>query len=411
MLNLFLEAARKLNTGVVLEDVLHTVLETALQLTYAERGFVFLREDDGSLRLAAGRDRNGKTIEDDRTISHSALRDAVRSGAEFFVTDPDNVDKIANRESVQAYNLRSVICIPLRKTITQDKSDESEARPEGSDVRAILYLDSHFLSGKLSKVRHGILRTIAREAAMLVENAALVQAEDKAKRVRQDLAIAADIQRRLMIATVPDLPYVRINAVSSPCRGIGGDFFDVVYTENGLSLVVADVAGKGVPAAVVASILQGMLYSQLAIDLSLPRMIGAVNRFLCERVGAPTFATLVVARLQDGGEVELINCGHVRPLLVSGNTVTNIEHGNLPVGLRTETRFQATRLQMQPGDRLLVVTDGVTEAENAEGEFFGKERLEACCGGGVKAVVRAVDKFRGNTPLSDDCTIAEMIYQ
>jgi serine phosphatase RsbU (regulator of sigma subunit) len=411
ILNLFLEAARKLNTGAVLEDVLHTLLETALPLTYAERGFVFLCEDDGSLRLAAGRDKNGQRIDDDSTISRSALRDAVSSGSEFVVTDPDNMDMIANRESVRAYNLRSVICIPLRKTMSQDKSGESEAGPEGSDVRAILYLDSHLLSGKLSKLRQGILHTIAREAAMLVENAALVRAENAAKRARQELAIAADIQRRLMTAPLPDLPYVRINAVSSPCKDIGGDFFDVVYTENGLSLVVADVAGKGVPAAVVASILQGMLYSQLSIDLSLPRMIGAVNRFLCERVGAQTYATLVVARLQHGGEVELINCGHVRPLLVSGNTVTKFEHGNLPVGLWAETRFQATHLQMQPGDRLLVVTDGVTEAQNAEGDFFGNERLEACCGGGVEAIVRAIDKFRGNTLLNDDCTIAEMTYQ
>jgi len=258
MLNLFLEAARKLSTSR-LEDILHTLLETALHVTGAERGLVFLREDNGALRLAAGRDKNGERIVDDSTIARSVLVDAIKSGDEFVVTDPDDIDMIANRESVRAYNLRSVICIPLRKTMFQDKGDERKVPPAGSDVRAILYLDSHF-SGKLSKVRHGILRTIAREAATLMDNAALVQAEEEAKRVRQELAIAADIQRRLMAVTVPDLPYARITAISSPCKDIGGDFFDVVLTEDGLSLVVADVAGKGVPAAVVASTLQGMLY-------------------------------------------------------------------------------------------------------------------------------------------------------
>ena len=410
MLNLFLEAARKLSSSQ-LEDVLQTLLETALHVTGAERGFVFLREDDGSLSLAAGRDKSGQRIDDDSTIARSVLRDAIKSGDEFVVTDPDDIDMIANRESVRAYDLSSVICIPLRKTMFQDKGDGSNIPLPGSDVRAILYLDSHLLAGKLSKVRRGILRTIAREAATLMENAALVLAEEAAKRVRQELAIAADIQRRLMAVTVPDLPYVKITAISSPCKDIGGDFFDVVLTEDGLSLVVADVAGKGVPAAVVASTLQGMLYSQLAIDLSLPRMIGAVNRFLCEKVGAQKYATLVIVRLQNSGEVELINCGHVRPLLISGNTVTKIEHGNLPVGLRAVEQFQATRLQMKPGDRLLVVTDGVTEAENAAGEFFGNERLETCCCGGFEAIVRAVDEFRGNAPLNDDCTIAEMIYR
>src|SRR5271165_1569182 len=410
MLNLFLEAARKLSSSQ-LEDVLQTLLETALHVTGAERGFVFLREDDGSLSLAAGRDKSGQRIDDDSTIARSVLRDAIKSGDEFVVTDPDDIDMIANRESVRAYDLSSVICIPLRKTMFQDKGDGSNIPLPGSDVRAILYLDSHLLAGKLSKVRRGILRTIAREAATLMENAALVLAEEAAKRVRQELAIAADIQRRLMAVTVPDLPYVKITAISSPCKDIGGDFFDVVLTEDGLSLVVADVAGKGVPAAVVASILQGMLYSQLAIDLSLPRMIGAVNRFLCEKVGTLKYATLVVARLQNGGGVELMNCGHVRPLLISGDTVTTLEHGNLPVGLKPTADFQVAHLQMKPGDRLLVVTDGVTEAENAEGEFFGNEGLEACCGRGVEGILCAVNEFCGDTPLNDDCTIAEMTYQ
>jgi serine phosphatase RsbU (regulator of sigma subunit) len=411
VLNLFLEAASKLNTHQVLEDVLQTLLEASLRLTHAERGFVFLRQDDGELRLAAGRDERGQDIDDVRTISRSALRDALTSASEFLVTDPDDIAKISNRESVKAYNLRSVICIPLRKTVLKDEGQPDVSRPEGGEVRGVLYLDSHFLSGKLSRVRRSILHTIADEAATLLENAALLESEDAAKRARQEMKIAADIQRRLMPVIVPDLPYAKINAVSLPCKGVGGDFFDLVHTEKALSLVVADVAGKGVPAAVVASTLQGMLYSQLALDLSLPMMIGAVNRFLCERVGALKFATLVVARVQKDGEVELINCGHLSPLLISGVSVTKVEHGNLPVGVAAVADFQATRLRMKPGDRLLVVTDGVTEAENAEGEFFGNERLEACCSRGFEGILSAVNDFCGSTPLSDDCTIAEMVYQ
>src|SRR5580700_10637625 len=96
---------------------------------------------------------------------------------------------------------------------------------------------------------------------------------------------------------------------SYACKDIGGDFFDLVYTDEALSLIVADVSGKGVAAAVVASILQGMLYSQLAQDGSLPEMISAVNRFLCEKVGGQKYATLVVARIRPDGQMELINCG------------------------------------------------------------------------------------------------------
>ena len=410
MLNVFLEAARKLNTSGVLDDVLHTLLEAALRLTHAERGFVFLRHADGELRLAAGRDKKGESINDDSTISRSVLRDAAKSASEFLVTDTDDTDKLAGRESVVAHNLHSVICIPLRKTVIQDKVRE-ETKPGESDVQGVLYLDAHFLSGKLSSVSHDILRTIANGAATLVENAALVQAEDAAKRYRQELAIAAEIQQRLMTVTVPEVPFAKVNAVSYACKDIGGDFFDLVYTDGGLSLIVADVSGKGVSAAVVASILQGMLYSQLARDSSLPEMIAAVNRFLCEKVGGQKYATLVIARLLGSGEMELMNCGHVPPLLISGDSITKLEDGNLPVGLVPGAEFQATRLQLKPGDRLLLVTDGVTEAEDAEGEFFGMERLENCGKDGFAAIEQAVTDFRGDTALTDDCTITEMIYR
>jgi serine phosphatase RsbU (regulator of sigma subunit) len=306
--------------------------------------------------------------------------------------------------------LHSVICIPLRKTVIQDKVKEG-TQPGEQDVQGVLYLDAHFLSGKLSSVSHDILRTIANGAATLVENAALVQSEDAAKRYRQELAIAAEIQQGLMKVTVPEVPFAKVNAVSYACKDIGGDFFDLVYTEGGLSLVVADVSGKGVSAAVVASILQGMLYSQLARDSALPEMIAAVNRFLCDKVGGQKYATLVIARLLGNGEMELINCGHVPPLLVSGDTITRLEEGNLPVGLVAGAEFQATRLQLKPGDRLLLVTDGVTEAEDAEGEFFGMERLEKCGKDGFAAIEQAVTNFRGDTALTDDCTITEMLYR
>ncbi len=215
-----------------------------------------------------------------------------------------------------------------------------------------------------------------------------------------------------MTVTVPDVPFAKVNAVSYACKDIGGDFFDLVYTDKGLlSLIVADVSGKGVSAAVVASILQGMLYSQLARDSSLPEMISAVNRFLCDKVAGQKYATLVVARLVGNGELELINCGHVPPLLVSGDKVTWLEEGNLPVGLVPVAEFQATRIQLKPGDRILVVTDGVTEAEDATGEFFGTERLEVCCPNGFGAIEQAVTDFRGETALTDDCTITELIYR
>ena len=410
MLNVFLEAARKLNSTTVLEDVLQTLLEASLRLTKAERGFVFLRDPAGEMRMVAGRDKNGDLIHDDSTISKSVLREATASRSEFLVTDTSESDKLSNRESVVAQNLKSVICIPLRRTNIQGKTAE-EGKAGGSELQGVLYLDSHFLSGKLSSVNQDILRTIANGAAALVENAALVEAEEGARRVRQEMAIAAEIQQRLMTVTVPDVPFAKVNAASYACKDIGGDFFDLVHTRKGLSLIVADVSGKGVSAAVVASILQGMLYSHLSEDAELSEMVATVNRFLFEKIGGQKYATLVVARMGPNGELELMNCGHVPPIIVSGDTITKLEDGNLPVGLIPGAQFTSTRHQLKPGDQIVVVTDGVTEAEDAGGEFFGFDRLEKCCPGGFEGIVNAVNEFRGNTPLSDDCTMTELLYR
>lgn len=411
MLNVFLEAARKLNNTNVLEDVLQTLLEASLRLTKAERGFVFLRDINTSeLQMVAGRDKDGNSIHDDSTISKSVLRDAATSASEFLVTDTSQNDMLVNRESVVAQNLKSIICIPLRRTNIQGKAEATKAGSSG-DLLGVMYLDSHFLSGKLSSVSQDILRTIANGAAALVENAALVEAEEVARRAQQEMAIAAEIQQRLMTVTVPEVPFARVNAVSYACKDIGGDFFDLVCTGQGLSLIVADVSGKGVSAAVVASILQGMLYSHLAEDAELSEMIGTVNRFLFEKIGGQKYATLVIARLSASGDLEIMNCGHVPPVIVSGGEAKKLEDGNLPVGLIPIAKFTSARHQLKPGDRLVVVTDGVTEAENADGEFFGNDRLEQCCPEGYEAIERSVTAFRGNTPLSDDCTMTEITYR
>jgi serine phosphatase RsbU (regulator of sigma subunit) len=225
------------------------------------------------------------------------------------------------------------------------------------------------------------------------------------------MAIAAEIQQRLMAVNGPEVPYAKVNAISYPCKDIGGDFFDLVQTEKGLSLIVADVSGKGVSAAVVASILQGMLYSHLAEDAELSEMLGTVNRFLFEKIGGQKYATLVIARISPTGEMELMNCGHVPPIVVSGDKVVKLEEGNLPVGLIPVAKFSSAKHQLKAGDRIFVVTDGVTEAEDSTGEFFGSDRLEKCCPGGFESIERAVTAFRGATPLSDDCTMTEVTFR
>jgi serine phosphatase RsbU (regulator of sigma subunit) len=178
-----------------------------------------------------------------------------------------------------------------------------------------------------------------------------------------------------------------------------------------LAVVLADVAGKGVSAALLASTLQGMIYSQLVAGTPLTEIVASANRFLTSKHIGEKYATVIIARLRRDGELEFVNCGHIPPLMVCGNEVIRPAHGNLPVGLLADAAYESDHFSFHAGDRLVLVTDGVTEAENASGEFFDNERLESAArNGDMKAILSAVSKFCGNTPLSDDCTVVEMIY-
>src|SRR5438270_4095131 len=121
-MKIFLEAARKLNTTGVLDEVLVTLIEATLRLTRAERGYVFLTHADGSVRLAAGRNARGEMLLDDKTISHSILDDALKANSEFLITDTSKMSDFSARNSILAYDLRTVIAIPLRRPQVQRKS-------------------------------------------------------------------------------------------------------------------------------------------------------------------------------------------------------------------------------------------------------------------------------------------------
>ena len=410
-LTLFLEAARKLNTTGVLDEILVTLLDATLKLTRAERGYVFMKSEDGNLRLAAGRNSKGEPLLDDKTISHSILDDALKANSEFVLTDTSQSLDLAGRQSIVAYDLRTVICIPLRKPEVRATRDPDATGSRG-EVMGALYVDSRFASRDISSVSNDILHVIAIEAASLIENARLVQAEEAARRYQQQLAIAASIQQQLMAVTIPEVPFATLKGRNLSCNEIGGDFFDAVNTEEGLAVVLADVSGKGVSAALLASTLQGMIYSQLTAGMPLPEIVAAANRFFTHKHIGEKYATLIIARIRRDGELEYVNCGHIPPLLVCKHEVIRPAHGNLPVGLLADASYESDRYNLHTGDRLILVTDGVTEAENARGDFFDNERLETVAGKSetLEDIFSAVAKFCGGRPLNDDCTVVELVY-
>ncbi len=411
MLTFFLEAARKLNTAGVLKDVLLTLIDTTLKLTRAERGYVFLLDEEGQVKLAVGQNAQGVPLTDDGTISRSLLEEAANTTSEFLVQDALKSSQLTQRSSIVANELRTIICIPLRKSKLREKKASQANVSE--ECAGVLYLDSRTIGTDFSATNGDVLRAIATEAASLLENAKLVQAEEETRKVQQELNIASSIQQRLMAVNIPELGFATVRARSIPCKEIGGDFFDVIMTRDGLAVIVADVCGKGISAALLASILQGMIYSQLTNNVTLPEIMKATNSYLCQKNLDGKFATVILTRLTREGSLEYMNCGHVSPILVRSNGASRLEDASVPVGLMPDAVYASATLKLQPGDRIVLFSDGITEAQNAKGEFYGDERLQAAATSHspVENLLQSVIQFCAESAFEDDCTVVDLVYK
>jgi serine phosphatase RsbU (regulator of sigma subunit) len=394
-LSLFLEAAKRFNGTQVLDDVLSTMIEYALRLTSAERGFVFLGDDVASLRLRIGRASDDSALHDDSKISRSIIRDAASSGLDYILGDATGEGAAIGRESIIVHDLRSVIVIPLRR------------RSSGT-LLGLLYLDSRLQSCNLSTVSREILHAIATEAATLVENARMLEAEKAAALMRKEMEIAASIQQRIISCDLPAVPGFALRARTLPCAEVGGDFYDVICTADGCVAIVADVSGKGMPAALLASIVQGMMYAQINSGASLVDAVSAVHAFLCARVSGTKYVTLVALRCRPDGSAELVNGGHIPPLLVEPDgRVRIIEDGDMPVGMMPEASFHAIPFTVPAGGRVVLLSDGVSEAENAAGQEFTIAEFEQYLAAKdpIAALFSAVDRFCDGIPQADDRTV------
>jgi len=403
-LSLFLRAAQSLNTYGAVNDVLRTMVEYAIRITAAERGFVFLGETADVFHLECAQDRDGQAILGQPAISFSIVREAANSQLDFILSDvTEEVGR--QHESLVLNAIRSVVAIPLR--------GQNSGRLLG-----LLYLDSHFGSHDFTHTGKDILHAIASQAATLLENLRMIEAERESALLRKELEIAASIQRQIIPQTLPEFPFARLCARTIPCAGVGGDFYDVIPVPNGFVAIVADVCGKGIPAALLASMVQGMFHAQVnvqnATTISLVDAVQSVNAFICSRVANEKYVTLAVLRYihsADGGaQVELVNGGHVSPLVVRADgRIETITDGDMPVGLLDLARFHTVSITLAVGDRIILLSDGISEAENADGIQFGLPQVESHVmqPDPVTALFAALDQFcKGGRPQDDQTVLS-----
>jgi serine phosphatase RsbU (regulator of sigma subunit) len=241
----------------------------------------------------------------------------------------------------------------------------------------------------------------------------------EAARLENDLRIAAQIQQTLLPARRHSGPRFDIAIASVPCRAIGGDFCDHFELPNeAFAFALGDVSGKGPPAALLAAQLQGILAAHSPTAATAVEVVTRVNEALRRRIVESRFATMFFGRLSSDGVLTYSNAGHNPPLLFNRGGVRRLETGGLVLGAFGHVHYEEEAVRLHEGDVLVVFSDGVTEAMNADGAEFGEERLRSClsaCQNAAAAelldcVLGTVREFTAGAPQSDDITAMVLRY-
>jgi sigma-B regulation protein RsbU (phosphoserine phosphatase) len=258
--------------------------------------------------------------------------------------------------------------------------------------------------------------TLAAQVAIALENARLYeQIARQEKRLERDLALARELQFRLLPQTLPKLAHLDIAAKSMPARAIGGDLYDFVsYSLSRTAIIVGDVSGKGAPAAIYAALVSGILRSHAPIEPSPAEMLSALNFSLGERRIEAQFVSLIYALWDDQSRtLRIANSGLPRPLYCHDGKIEPIEIAGLPSGLFDDAEYDELSFRAKPGDMFVFFSDGILDARNRAGAMFGRGRLDEVVSQNlgnppdavVKAIFKAVAEHAAGEEAFDDETV------
>jgi serine phosphatase RsbU (regulator of sigma subunit) len=406
-----LEGLRALGSGRVLDEVLALVLDSAIEVTGAERGFIMLASRGGELEFTLARAR-GKVTLPGRTFATSRkIPEQVFATGEFRAVEDLLDDELAPLHTgTVALGIRHVLCMPLRLVRYVEHADD---RPEDQTI-GVLYLDSRERGALTSAASRAALETLSAEAALAIENARLYrQALDKAK-FEQEMRVAAEIQRALLPAGRVDKDFCAAFGWSSPCLAVGGDFYDYVDLPGGrFGFIVGDVAGKGSPAALLSAAVLGMFSAESEYQASPASVMARLNRGLFRRAIENKFLTAFYGILSPNGEFTYTNAGHNAPVLVSRSATRRLETGGLVLGLFEHVSFDEETVSLAPGDFIVAFSDGVTEAFDAAGNEYGDDRLLTSIGRHhgkapqelLESLLADIKTFTGEATQNDDLTL------
>jgi len=419
-LKALLEATMLLHSQLPLDTVLGHMLDHAVSVTDADRGLLLEVDANGTLKVRLARRSGGVRLPPESlTPSQTAIELALRKQSSVITEDLAQAEMdLQAAQSIVAQRLRAVVVIPLF-AMQRANTDQSMINIKRGDFLGVIYLDSR-RPAAFSKLDRQILDALAADAASILDNARLVERERERQRLEQEIGIARDIQQALLPKNFRDYPHLAVSGINFPCLAVGGDYFDVFpLGDKRTAFLIADVSGKGLGAALCTNLLQGAL-SGMTLGTDPARVFNHVNRFLCDHSEIGRYATMFFGILDDRGHLEYINAGHPSPFLIRNGKAEDIfNEGSYPVGLVPEAEYTAVCMKLEPGDTLVLFSDGVTEAMDPAEQLFGVTRLREVLNGQAQTpledlqqtVLQSVENFARGASQTDDLTLLLVRYR
>jgi sigma-B regulation protein RsbU (phosphoserine phosphatase) len=265
----------------------------------------------------------------------------------------------------------------------------------------------------------GVARAVASQCAAAITNAKLYAEAIEGARIAEQMRLAGVVQRRMIPKKAPQIPGLDIAAAYIPCFDVGGDFYDFLQlSKDCIVVAIADVIGKGIPAAIMMGLFRGAMRAYADIEGSgeaTQEIINKLNRMTCGEYKDGEFVTLFYTSINvKEGALTYCNCGHEPPVLIRDGRITKLEKGGLVLGVEVQEEYETETLRLRDGDCLLLYSDGLIDAANFDGEFWGRERMleaaksfaEGCSAEQtVKNILAYRRRFVGLARQSDDTSI------
>ena len=400
------EFHRAMAGPISLDALLELLLDRLFAALQPEEGVILLREPDGSMRTAVSRRLPSAT--GDLLVSRRLITEVADKGTAALVSDIAMDERFSGAESIIGAGIRSILAAPITDAA-------------GCVGMVAIYSRAHVR--RFGEEDLELLVSLASAAALRIRNVALAE-EAAARRVQDhELALAHDIQMAMLPRRFPERPELEMAAALIPARAVGGDLYDFLLEGDNLWFIVADAAGKGVSAALFMAVTRTLFRAMAHSQATVASVISRMNVELARDNDQQFFVTALVGRLDlRSGALTYASAGHPPPLLASGSGMTSAveaAEGGVALGILDDAVYDEGRVTLEPGDVLLLFTDGVTEAINGDGELFSDARLLARFGrsaalpasGLVESLVDDVNAFAAGVPQEDDITILALRYR